>query len=490
MLAVLITLTPGRRNEFIDCPNAKVCIAVLPITDVKTRWNSALQLLEPAYRFREFTCEWLRNPKYTDYRPLFTTQDEWTIVKYVKEVLRPFRCWTLRMSTRHTVQLHHVITLYNDMFGHMDGVMRALAKKKTPWKEDLFFAVKLARQKLPKYSAEVTPTTGMLLISAHILDLFRKLWSFRKWNKGMDINVEDETSYTTQYQEGFLKYVENEYCTKHRHVPINKHESLPSSNLITSTTASGFYQSSFDPYDLSSDDEAYITPNDVAETKPGWSYCAARLLTTARLYLNLPPVATKNVGQIKPNGHSQLVASTGGNPHKVRRSFQCGARHLLYHTTWCRSGGQFVPWPRCYRPEAVKNHRRDPSCKCRCKAVCSSQYHDFSTRWPRIEYNEHRKWHRNEEMSGRKAIAQNGEGSRLFGDLAGQPKPKCYPGRNLALKTSRWPLWDTFWTRKISSKHHGHSPNMMVRLHSNCPKDLLFHHLCLQRTSLEDKLKY
>ena len=57
------------------------------------------------------------------------------------------------MSKRHTVTLHHVITVYNDMFDHMDGVMRALAKKKTQWKEDLFFAVKLARQKLSKYYA-------------------------------------------------------------------------------------------------------------------------------------------------------------------------------------------------------------------------------------------------------------------------------------------------------------------------------------------------
>jgi len=61
------------------------------------------------------------------------------------------------------------------MFDHMDGVMRALAKKKTPWKEDLFFAVKLAQQKLSKYYAEVTPSMGMLHISAHILDPFQKL---------------------------------------------------------------------------------------------------------------------------------------------------------------------------------------------------------------------------------------------------------------------------------------------------------------------------
>jgi hypothetical protein len=37
------------------------------------------------------------------------------------------------------------------MFDHMDGMMRALAKKKTQWKEDLYFAVKVACQKLSKY---------------------------------------------------------------------------------------------------------------------------------------------------------------------------------------------------------------------------------------------------------------------------------------------------------------------------------------------------
>jgi len=31
----------------------------------------------------------------------------------------------------------------------------------------------------------------------------------------MDINSEDETTYTTQYQEAFLKYMENEYCDEH-----------------------------------------------------------------------------------------------------------------------------------------------------------------------------------------------------------------------------------------------------------------------------------
>jgi hypothetical protein len=146
------------------------------------------------------------------------------------------------MSKRHTVTLHHVITVYNDMFNHMNGIMRALAKNMTPWKEYLFFAVKLAGQKISKYYVEVTPTTSMLLISAQILDRFRNLRSFRQWDKVMDINPEDTISYTTHYQDAFLKYEENKYCAKQRGVPVNQLETVLSSNLVPSASASGSYQ--------------------------------------------------------------------------------------------------------------------------------------------------------------------------------------------------------------------------------------------------------
>jgi len=117
----------------------------------------------------------------------------------------------------------------------------------------------------------------------------------------MDINPEDKTFYSTYYQKAFLKYVENEYCTKHGRVPVNKLECLWSSNLVSSVTASGFCQSSFDPYDLSSDDKEYLTPDTVAETTPGQSNRTAHLLTATRLYLNSPSEAPKNWGQINPN---------------------------------------------------------------------------------------------------------------------------------------------------------------------------------------------
>jgi hypothetical protein len=81
----------------------------------------------------------------------------------------------------------------------------------------------------------------------------------------MDNNPEDETSYTTQYQATFLKYVENECYGKCRRVQVNKHDTVPCSNLVPSATASGSYHSSFELYDLSSEDETYLMPDNVGE---------------------------------------------------------------------------------------------------------------------------------------------------------------------------------------------------------------------------------
>jgi len=82
----------------------------------------------------------------------------------------------------------------------------------------------------------------------------------------MDINPEDETSFTSQYEEAFLKYVVNEYCTKQTHLPVTKSESLPNNNLVSSAMASRSGQPSHDANDLSRDDEVYLMPNNVAVT--------------------------------------------------------------------------------------------------------------------------------------------------------------------------------------------------------------------------------
>jgi len=258
ILAVLITLTPGYRNEFIDCQNTKVCIGVPPSMDETASSNLKLHWLEGACQLREFTCEWLQNPEFCEYWPLITTQDEWTSVKYVIEVIGPFQCRTLGMLKGPKAKLHHITIVYNDRFDHLNGVKRAVAKKLTPWKEDLHITVRLVQQKLIKYYANTTPMTAMLLILTHLLDPSCKLRSFNQCDDGMNINLDHKTSYDTQYQQASLVYVVNNCCAKHRCVPVITPECQLRNSLFPSATTSGARQSSFDPYDLSSYDEEYV----------------------------------------------------------------------------------------------------------------------------------------------------------------------------------------------------------------------------------------
>jgi len=98
------------------------------------------------------------------------------------------------------------------MFDHVDGIIGAVARTQPQSKDDMFFAMKFAQQLLSKSHAEVTPIMGMLLKSAHILDLFPTLRLLTTYEKGMDIHSQNNALYNTQYQEAILKYVENKYC--------------------------------------------------------------------------------------------------------------------------------------------------------------------------------------------------------------------------------------------------------------------------------------
>jgi len=131
------------------------------------------------------------------------------------------------------------------MLDHMDGIMQALAKKKTQWKEHLYITVRVAQHKLFKYYVEVTPMTGLILISADNLDPFCKLRVFRKWEKGMYINPDNNITNTTQSQEIFLKHIENECCAKHRRLSINQSEMVTSNNHFPTGMTFGSGQSSF-----------------------------------------------------------------------------------------------------------------------------------------------------------------------------------------------------------------------------------------------------
>jgi len=257
MLAVFITLTPGRRNEFVDCQKPKVQIANLSIVDVKTWWNSRMELLERADWLREFTCKWLKHSKFSDCRSLYTTQDAWTIVMYIMEMLMPFRYWTLWMSKRHTVALHHVTTIFNDMFDHLDGVLRAPAKKKTQRKDDLYFAVKFARQSCPNTLLKSLQRRVRFLFQHIFLILFRSCNRLgngtREWLSILRMRL----LILPNTMRHFWSMWRTNTAPNIRCLSVTTHYKLQSNDFIHSAMPSQSGQSSCDPYDMSSGDKEY-----------------------------------------------------------------------------------------------------------------------------------------------------------------------------------------------------------------------------------------
>ena len=67
---------------------------------------------------------------------------------------------TLWMSKRHMITLHNIIIVYNFMFIHMDGIMWAVAQKRTKLNKGLYFAVKIGQQMVSQYYNDVTSMMG------------------------------------------------------------------------------------------------------------------------------------------------------------------------------------------------------------------------------------------------------------------------------------------------------------------------------------------
>jgi hypothetical protein len=110
---------------------------------------------------------------------------------------------------------------------------------------------------------------------------------------------------------------------------------VASNDPFSFTTVSGSGQSSYDLYDLSSNDDEYLTPKYVAEMTTRHSDRTAPLLTAARLYLISPPQSPKNWGQVNPNhndNHSDPfeISSTFWLPNITNWWYQQEETHSKY----------------------------------------------------------------------------------------------------------------------------------------------------------------
>jgi len=288
------------------------------------------------------------------------------------------------------------------------------------------------------YYAELNPTRGIHLISAHLLDPFRRLWSFRKWDKGMDMNPEEETSYrppnTKRHSWSMWRMNTAPYVNVCRSLnpklywttissPLERLQhpvNLPSTHLICPVMMNNTYHLTM-WLKLNLDEaialHAYWPP-------PGsiWFHCLNDLRTGGKK-VQISIITTPTQWICAVHFGYRISPTAGDNKRKLTNSTPISwmwraSYSLSYHMV--SEQGPVVPLRKMLSAGDSQNNWRDTSQKCHCKAVCASQWRIIGRWWPSVGYDSHRKRLGNAETARGMKIAQNGQCPRLFEDVAGQ----------------------------------------------------------------------
>lgn len=133
-------------------------------------------------------------------------QEEWRQVEYLLLVTKPFYDFTSVLSKTRDVTVHHVFSIYNRLFTHLDDAEKKLKRKAVPWKRRMLQALRSAKRKLLKYyTATDNESYGIVYAIATILCPSKKLRYFDNadW-RGNNGNGE-EVDFTKHYREVLQK---------------------------------------------------------------------------------------------------------------------------------------------------------------------------------------------------------------------------------------------------------------------------------------------
>ena len=106
-------------------------------------------------------------------------QEEWRQVDYLLLITKPLFDLTNALSKTRDVTIHHVFSIYNKLFSHLDAAEKKLKRKAVPWKKRMLQALQAAREKLSKYyHARDKKSCGIVYAIATILCPSKKLRYF------------------------------------------------------------------------------------------------------------------------------------------------------------------------------------------------------------------------------------------------------------------------------------------------------------------------
>ncbi|KAJ5873691.1 uncharacterized protein N7529_002121 [Penicillium soppii] len=154
-LAIYINASPQRRETFYGFQTQKV--KLVPIQDVKTRWNSTFLILRRAKRLQSFF-----NPFCEEYARLDLLPDaeEWRQIDYLLYITEPFFDFTLQLSKTRDITAYYTFKIYNKLFEHLEKSTKQLRRKRVLWKTEMLDTLTVSRLKLDEYYAQTDHVRG------------------------------------------------------------------------------------------------------------------------------------------------------------------------------------------------------------------------------------------------------------------------------------------------------------------------------------------
>ena len=113
-----------------------------------TRWNSTFLMLARARKLQSYFDEYCTTNQYAQFK---LNSKEWRQVEYLLLITKPFFDFTNVLSKTRDCTVHHICSIYNRLFTHLEEAEKKLRCKRVYWKKSMLRALQLAQKKLTKY---------------------------------------------------------------------------------------------------------------------------------------------------------------------------------------------------------------------------------------------------------------------------------------------------------------------------------------------------